>query len=105
VGILITLVLSGDVITAAERQVLKGHVPKDLPALAAIGRLEKSQRLNLAIGLPLRNKPTLIKLIAALYDPANPQYRRYLTPNQFTALFGPTEGDYAALVDFANANG
>src|SRR6267142_3483744 len=84
---------------------LNGHVSKDVSALAAIDRLEKSQRLNLAIGLTLRNKPTLIKLIAALYDPANPQYRRYLTPIQFAAMFGPTEEDYAGLIDFANANG
>src|SRR5882724_1492056 len=66
--ILIALFLSADVITAAERQMLNGHVPKDVLALAAIDRLEKSQRLNFAIGLTLRNKPTLIKLIAALYD-------------------------------------
>lgn len=104
-GILMALFLSADVITAAERKMLKGHVPKDLPALAALGRLEKSQRLNLAIGLPLRNKTNLIKLIAALYDPVNPQYRQYLTPDQFSVMFGPTEEDYAGLVDFANANG
>jgi len=103
--ILIILFFSAGVITAAERQILKGHVPKDIPTLAAIGGLEKSQRLNLAIGLPLRNKPALIKLIAALYDPANPQYRRYLTPDQFAAMFGPTEEDYAGLIDFANVHG
>jgi hypothetical protein len=104
-GILIALCLSAYVVTAAERQIFKGHVPKDLPALTAIGRLDKSQRLNLALGLPLRNKSTLIKLIAALCDPANPQFRQYLTPDQFAAMFGPTEVDYAGLIDFAKANG
>ena len=40
-----------------------------------------------------------------LYDPADPNNRRYLTTEQFTERFGPTEADYQALVDFARSNG
>ena len=70
-----------------------------------VGRLPGAQRLNLAIGLPLRNQQELDALLQQLYDPASPNYRRYLTPEQFTERFGPTETDYQALMDFAKSNG
>jgi subtilase family serine protease len=91
---------------AAERQQLNGgHVPAAVARLAPVGRLPASQRLNLAIGLPLRNQGELDSLLQQLYDPASPNYRRYLTPAQFTEQFGPAEKDYQALMDFAKANG
>jgi hypothetical protein len=91
---------------AAERQKLNGgHVPAAVARLAPVGRLPASQRLNLAIGLPLRNQAELDRLLQQLYDPASPNYRRYFTPEQFTERFGPTEKDYQALMDFAKANG
>ena len=34
-----------------------------------------------------------------------PNYHHYLTPEQFTERFGPTEQDYQAVIAFAKANG
>ena len=90
---------------AAERQVFRGHVPAAATSSQPVGRLPGTQRLNLAIGLPLRNQPELDNLLQELYDPTSPNYRRYLTPEQFTQRFGPTETDYQALMDFAKSNG
>jgi len=91
---------------AAERNLMSGgHVPAAVARLAPVGSLPASQRLNLAIGLPLRNPGGLDSLLQQLYDPASPNYRRYLTPEQFTERFGPTEQDYQALMDFARVNG
>ena len=91
---------------ATERQRLpKGHVPAAVARLAPLGVLPAGQRLNLAIGLPLRNKAELEALLQQLYDPASLNYHRYLTPGEFAARFGPSEQDYQALVDFAKANG
>jgi uncharacterized repeat protein (TIGR03803 family) len=61
--------------------------------------------LNLAIGLPLRNQEALTNRLRQIYDPASPNYRHYLTPEQFTEQFGPTEKDYQAVISFAKANG
>jgi subtilase family serine protease len=72
--------------------------------LASVERLSASKRLDLAIALPLRNQAALSILLAQIYDPASPHYRQYLTPEQFTERFGPTEEDYAAVVAFAKAN-
>ena len=48
---------------AAERQMLSGHVPAAVAKLAPVGSLPASQRLNLAIGLPLRNTEALTNLL------------------------------------------
>lgn len=90
---------------AADRQVLRGHVPGAVTRLAPLERLSDSQRLHLAIGLPLRNRDALTNLLQQIYNPASPSFRQYLTPEQFTARFGPTEQDYDAVIDFAKANG
>lgn len=90
---------------ANERQTLSGHVPEVVAKLQPVGRLEGSQRLKLAIGLAPRDEQGLDAFIQELYDPASPNYRRYLTPAQFTERFGPTEQDYKALIDYAKASG
>ena len=84
---------------------LPGHVPAAVRKLIPIGRLSATNRMNLAIGLPLRNEVELDALIRELYNPASPNYRHYLTPEEFTARFGPTEADYQAVKEFARTNG
>jgi uncharacterized repeat protein (TIGR03803 family) len=93
--------------SAVERQVLLGHVPAAVARLGLrpVGRLPATNRLNLAIGLPLRNTNALNQLLQDIYDPASPQFRRYLTPEQFTEQFGPTKEDYEAVVRFAKSHG
>ena len=44
-------------------------------------------------------------MLQQLSDPTSPNYQQYLTPEQFTVQFGPTEEDYKALIDFAESNG
>src|SRR6266566_3036034 len=85
---------------AADRQVLHGHVPDAIARLAPVERLPASQRIHLAIGLPLRNRSALTNLLQQIYDPASPSFHHYLTPEQFTEQFGPTEQDYQAVIAF-----
>ena len=93
--------------SGVERQMLPGHVPKAVARLGLrpAGRLPATNRLNLAVGLPLRNTNALNQLLQDIYDPASPQFRRYLTPEQFTEQFGPTKEDYEAVVRFAKSHG
>jgi len=92
---------------AAERQILRGHVPAAVEALnlQPKGQLAATNHLQLAIGLPLRNREALASLLAQIYDPASPQYHRYLAPEQFAERFGPAEEDYQAVIAFAEAQG
>ena len=71
----------------------------------SIGRLPATHAMRLVIVLPLRNQDQLEKLLDELYDPSSPSYRQFLTVEEFTARFGPTEDDYDAVIRFAEANG
>jgi uncharacterized repeat protein (TIGR01451 family) len=92
---------------AADRQQLHGHVPPAIQRLhlQAIGALPDTSRLNIAFTLPLAHPSELTNFLKQLYDPASPGYHQYLTPDQYTARFGPSQQDYDALIKFATDNG
>jgi len=99
--------LSSVPVFAADLQLLHGDVPSAVAELnlQPVGQMPGTNHLNLAIGLPLRNAAALSNLLQEIYDPADPNYRRYLTPEQFTEEFGPTKQDYETVRSFAEANG
>lgn len=99
------LVDGGTPVGAGQRQALHGHMPAVVKGLKALHRLPGTNRLELSFGLPLRNREALTNLLQQLYDPASPQYRQYLTPEQFADRFAPTEQDYQAVKDFARSKG
>ena len=84
---------------------MPGHGLPAAARLAPKGRFQATNQLRLAIGLPLRDETGLDRFLAEIYDPANPNFRKYLTPQEFTARFGPTESDYADVQEFVRANG
>jgi uncharacterized repeat protein (TIGR01451 family) len=86
-------------------QRLHGHIPAAISRLTPLGRENGSEHLRLAIGLPLRNEDELTNLLQQIYDPSSPNFHHYLTPEEFTARFGPTEADYQAVIRYANQNG
>jgi subtilase family serine protease len=101
----LVLVTFASVVSGAPLRVLSGHVPDGISMLQTIGRLDSSQRLNLAIGLPLRNQVQLTNFLDQLYNPTSPNWHRYLTVEQFTEQFGPTTNDYEAVTGFAQKSG
>lgn len=93
---------------AASAQTVERHTLHSLVPPSA--RLQMVQslaetNLNLAIALPLRNPATLTNLLEELYDPTAPGFHQWLTPDQFTEQFGPTEADYQKVIRFAEAHG
>src|ERR1700721_70103 len=69
------------------------------------GRLPAAQTLRFDIVLPLRHQPELQNFLQELYEPTSRSYRHFLTPQEFTARFGPSQEDFDALVRFAQTNG
>ncbi len=72
---------------------------------APISRLPATQTMSLDLVLPLRDPEGLKAFLAELYDPNSPSYHHFLTPTEFTARFGPTEEQYAEVLNFAKKNG
>ena len=106
----VALLLSGGAIFAgpaanAAVTILNGHVPAAIAHLIPVAQLPATNQLNLAIGLPLRNTEELSNLLQQVYDPSSTNYHKYLTPDEFTARFGPTVGDYQKVIDFAKSSG
>lgn len=90
---------------AAEPQIVHSKISSVTANLAPVRESSRWNRLNLAIGLPLRDREGLTNLLQQLYDPASTNYHRFLTATQFAERFGPTERDYAAVASFAQTHG
>ncbi|SPE59189.1 exported hypothetical protein [Verrucomicrobia bacterium] len=86
-GLLLTLLMLPAV--AEQRQVLHGHVPRLAAQVQPIGLLPATQKLSLAVGLPLRHQEEFESLLRAIYDPGSPQYRHFLTPQEIAARWEP----------------
>ncbi len=55
--------------------------------------------------MPLRHEAELDSFLQQLSDPPSPAFHQYLTVEEFTQRFGPSEQDYAAVLRFAEGNG
>ena len=81
------------------------HLPPLLARSQVLQRADPNETLQLALVLPLRNRPQLDQLLQDLYDPHHPLYGRFLTPAQFQERFSPTQTDYDAVLAFAHDQG
>jgi subtilase family serine protease len=92
---------------AQKPQVLHNHVRPEVSSGQAplVGAMPPTQTMNFSIVLPPRNQADLDSFLARLYDPASPDFHHFLTVDEFTQRYGPTPGDYQAVVAFAQAHG
>jgi len=65
-----------------------------------VGHLPSAQIMQLEVVLPVRDRAGLHTFLADLRDPNSSEYRRFLTPAEFTERFGPTRQDYDAVVQY-----
>ena len=72
---------------------------------AVSGPVEDSLILQLTLNLPTRNQAGLDSLLQQLYDPQSSSYHHYLSVEEYTRQFGPTQADYDALVQWAQSKG
>lgn len=106
-GLLLALGVSLGAGTGQAQTVLTRHVREAVKNGSAklVGHMPASQAMSLVIVLPLRNQDALDQFLNDVYDPASPSYRHFLTVDQFTAKFGPTQADYDTVIQFAQENG
>lgn len=90
---------------AAQPQFLSGIVPRITRRLSPLGRLDANNRMQVAIGLPLRNPERLTNLLEDIYNPSSPNFRHFLKADEFAATFGPSQEDYQKVIDFAKSHG
>ncbi len=91
---------------AEKKQVLHGSVVSSTIAnVRAIGPLPDTTRLDLQVGLSLHDRSGLTGLLREIYDPTSPDYRHYVTPQQFTRDFSADAADYQKVIDFLTRHG
>jgi len=99
------LAVSGAIVSTSQAALHGHHVPDVVPGLRSTGRLASTNLLHLSIGLPVHNQAQMNQMLLDMYNPQSPGYHKFLSPAKFTAMFGPSEADYQALVDFAQKHG
>jgi subtilase family serine protease len=104
---IVALVSAATVVCRAEQPTLTRHT-RDVVAngqAAAVGHLPAAQSMRLVLALPLRDEAGLEEFLRDVNDSTSPNYHHFLTVEQFTARFGPTQDDYDTVVRFAKNNG
>ncbi len=71
----------------------------------AIGSLPATKVLQLDLVLQLRDRQGLQNFLALAYDPQSPAFHEWITPQEFTERFGPTQKDYDTVIAFAKSHG
>jgi uncharacterized membrane protein len=102
------LILAGTSASHSQQlQTLRSHVRTEVSdhSAALVGYMPSDQQIRATLVLPLRNTDALTSLLSRLYNPSSPDYRHFLTTEQFTEQFGPTTEDFQTVVAFARANG
>jgi uncharacterized repeat protein (TIGR01451 family) len=100
----VLLLLSQTAGYSAGAQLISGTVPKAVVRLHPLAHYDGTNRLNLAIGLPLQDGNGLSAYLQDVYNSASPRYHQYLTASQFAERFGPSVADYESLKAFARSN-
>jgi len=84
--------------------VIAGVASSAVPAEARVGAVPASQRLTVQVWL----KPDLAgaeRLAGAIATPGNPAFHRYLSPDAYTARFGPSAAQARAVTAWLTAGG
>jgi len=85
--------------------VLAGNTPASLKQAEFIRHSDPAKPITVAVGLQLHNEPQLETLLAAQADPNSPEFRKYLTPDEFANRFGPTQQEYDLVSAYLKSKG
>lgn len=89
----------------AQTPPLTHHAREQARSAPLIRRLPEGQIMNLDFVLALSDPSSLDNLLAELTDPTSPNFRKYLSVQEFTKRYGPSPDDYDKVVQFAKEKG
>lgn len=87
------------------RSVIAGQLVPALRQVAPQHALDGNMQLHLSVALNLRNRTQLNQLLQEQNNPASSLYHKYLTPQEFTNLFGPTQDNVSQVVSYLRGQG
>ena len=79
--------------------------PDEAADVVGAAEAPSSQTLAMHLTMAIRNRAGLDRLLADQQDPASPDYHRWITPDDFTSRFGPTDADLARVTRWLKQKG
>lgn len=93
----------------AQPAIGRAQVMHTIPAVLAKAHLLRHHNpvatMQVTVSLKLRNTVQLASFLQDVQNPNSPEYHHFLTPQQFTETYGPTQANVDAVVQYLNANG
>ena len=87
-------------------EAISGHVPvQHIKNSALLGQKSSSDSVSMTVVLRYPNEAQLNSLLSKLYDPLDPSYGHFLTTQQFTDQFSPSQSDYQAIQSYFKSQG
>src|SRR5208283_43108 len=90
---------------ADDGTVLTGNHPRAAETFRQLGEADPALRLPMEIRFAWRNKKGLETLLAQQQDPKSPDYRKWLSSDEFIKRFGPTPAQVDAVSDWLASEG
>lgn len=87
------------------RSLIPGHLVPALQHAHPLHPTDSHRTLRLVVGLKLHDQAGLDAMLAAQHDPQSPDYHHYLTPQEFTTRFGPTQASVDAVATYLRSVG
>lgn len=84
---------------------LSGHVPQQIQKSLDLGRLSSTSPLQMAISLNLKNQSGLTDTLNRIYNPSDPLFHHFLTPEQFTEAYAPSLTDLNQVTRYLTSQG
>src|SRR5947199_8515829 len=99
--------LSAGVTASAQSPLLvkAGSLSPLLAEATDVGRAPATEQHKVVLGLELRDRQDLDAFLIDVQDPSSPNYPRFLTQEEFNALYAPTVADEEALISYLLAKG
>ncbi|GFZ87897.1 S53 family peptidase [Dyella caseinilytica] len=107
-GLSFALAMAIGATSAAHAAQFDTHHVRDVVSQATakqVGNLPATKLMAIDVVLPVRDQAGLDQFVANVTNPLSLQYRQYVTPQEFTARFGPTQNDYDTVVQYLTKYG
>jgi kumamolisin len=99
-----TLAANSPVTAGEATATLEGNHPDEAAEIAE-SAAAPNRPLAMRLTMAIRNRAELDRMLADQQDPASPEYHHWLTPDEFTNRFGPTDADIAKVTRWLTRKG
>jgi subtilase family serine protease len=104
-ALILIVAIARPALAADSLSTLVGNHPDEAVGIVGALAAPSSQPLAMHLTMAIRNRAELTRLLADQQNPASPDYHRWITPDDFTARFGPTDADLARVTRWLKQKG